>query len=77
MDCGLTKLTTARAQGKPPPSPHIIFCAPLRDTYIRMAFYPGTPKEESETATFWTPATLQDYNSFLRPSSGMMFEAKL
>ncbi len=28
--------------------PHIIFSASLRGTYIRIAFYPETPKEESQ-----------------------------
>ncbi len=27
--------------------PHIVFSASLRGTYIRMAFYPETPKGES------------------------------
>jgi hypothetical protein len=27
--------------------PHIVFSALLRHTYLRMALFPGTPKEES------------------------------
>jgi hypothetical protein len=57
--------------------PHIVLFAPLHNAYIRMAFCPRTPKEESEIVTFWTPATLQDYNSLLGPPIGMRFKTKL
>ncbi len=42
----LTRLTTTRARGKPSPS-LIQYSCFVRGTYIRMAFCPGTPKEES------------------------------
>ncbi len=35
-----------------------------------MAFCPGTPKEESRNCPVWTPGTLQDHSSFLRPLIG-------
>jgi hypothetical protein len=59
------------------PSPSPGFSAPLHSIYIQMAFCPGTPKEEFETATFWTPATLWDYNSLLRPPIGMRSKVNL
>jgi hypothetical protein len=45
-DSGLIRLTTTWIK-KATTFPHIIFSAPLHNTYIRMAFYPGTPKEVS------------------------------
>jgi len=51
----LTRLTTARTWGKPPPSPHIIFSATLRKGYIQMALFPGTPKLESRNCPGWSP----------------------
>jgi hypothetical protein len=33
-DFGLTRLTMAQTRGKLPPSPHIVFFAPLRSTYL-------------------------------------------
>jgi hypothetical protein len=41
----LTRLTTARTWGKPPPSP-IYYSLRFHGTYIRMAFCLETPKEE-------------------------------
>ncbi len=60
---------------------HIVFFALLCHTYIRMALFHGTPKEESrncpEIVSIWTPGTLATHNSLLRPSIGMRFEANL
>ncbi len=44
-DSGLTRPTTAWTWGEATTFPHIVFSAPLRGTYIRMAFCPETPKE--------------------------------
>ncbi len=47
---------------------HIVFFAPLRGTYIQMAFCLGTPKEQSRNyQNLDYPPTLRDYNSSLKP----------
>jgi hypothetical protein len=46
-DLGLTRLTTAQTRGKPPPSPNIIFSAPLYEAYIQMVFCLMIPQGES------------------------------
>ncbi len=50
---GHTRLTTARTWGKPPPSPFIVYSAPLHRGHIKMAFCPGTPKWESRNCNSW------------------------
>jgi hypothetical protein len=46
-DPGLTRLKPGPDSGEATTFPHIVFSMPLRSTYIRMAFCPGTLKEES------------------------------
>jgi hypothetical protein len=57
--------------------PHIVLSMPLHGSHTRMAFCPGTPKEESRNCQGWTLTTLRDYNSLLRPWIGTRSEAKL
>jgi hypothetical protein len=71
---GLTWLTTAQIWGKPPPSPHIVYSMPLRAEWL---FVPGLPRSRPKTVPVWTPGTLHDHNSLLKPLIGMRFEAKL
>jgi hypothetical protein len=46
--------------------PHIVFSTMLRQGYIQMAFFPGTPKLESRNCPSWSPGTLGAHNSRLR-----------
>jgi hypothetical protein len=61
--------------------PHIVFSMLLHRTYMRMALFPATPKEESrncpEIVPVWTLGTLAGHNSLLRPPIGMKSEANL
>jgi hypothetical protein len=50
--------------------PHIVFFAPLRGTYIRMIFCPGTPKEKSRNCAGLDLHTLRGHNSLFRPPIG-------
>ncbi len=61
--------------------PHIVFSTLFHHTYIRMALFPETPKEESrnypEIVPVWIPETLAAHNSFLEPPIGMRSKANL
>ncbi len=45
--------------------PHIVFSALLREDYIQMVLFPGTPKLESRNCPGWSPGTLGAHNSRL------------
>ncbi len=46
--------------------PHIVFSATLRQGYIQMALFPGTPKLESRNCPGCSPGTLGAHNSRLQ-----------
>ncbi len=76
-DFGLTRFTTARTRGKPPPSPiqHSLrfFVAPTFEWFFILRLPRGSP----ETISIWTLVTLWGYNSLLKPPIEMRFEANL
>jgi len=49
----LTRFTTARTWGKPPPSPLIAYFFPNHGTNTQMPFCPGIPKWESWNSHNW------------------------
>jgi len=76
-DFGLTRLTTARTRGKPPPSPiYYSLCISATPT-SEWLFLLGLPRRSLETISVWTPRTLQGHNSLLIPLIGMRSKANL
>ncbi len=76
-DSRLTKLTMGRTRGKSPPFPiqyslHLS-AAPTSE----WLFVPGFLKKNPKTVSIWTPATLQGYNSLLRPLIGTRSKVNL
>ncbi len=63
----LTRLTTARTQGKPPPSPIQyslrLFATPTSEWH----FVPKLPRRSPKTIPVWTLKTLRVHNSLFRP----------
>jgi hypothetical protein len=57
--------------------PHIVFFVFARNTYIPMALFPETLKEEFRTIPVWTLGTLRVHNSLFRPPIGMKSKANL
>jgi hypothetical protein len=68
---GFTRLTTARTQRKPPPSPIEYFLCLSTAPTSRWLFVPGLPKRSPETVLVWAPGTLRSHNSLFRPPIGM------
>jgi hypothetical protein len=73
-DHGLTWLTTAWTQGKPPPSPILYYLRYSTAPTSEWHFFPGLPSRSLEIVSIWTPRTLGIHNSLLRPPIGMRFE---
>ncbi len=74
---GLTRLTTDRTRGKPSPSPiQYSLCLSAAPT-PEWIFVPRLLRTNPEIAKVWTPTTLQDYNSLLKPWIRMRSKAKL
>jgi hypothetical protein len=71
----LTRLTTARTWGKPPPL--IVYFVLGHRTNTQMTFCLGTPTWEFEIPKVGTPTTLGVHNFVYRPLIEMRFEAKL
>ncbi len=74
---GLTRFTTARTRGKPPPSPiqyslHL-FAAPTSE----WLFVPRLPRRNLEILSVWTLGTLQGHHSLLGPPIGMRSKTNL
>ncbi len=73
----LTRLTTARTQGKPPPSPiQYTLCLSAAPTF-KQFFVPRLPRKSLETIPVWTPGTLQGHNYLLKPPIGMRSQENL
>ncbi len=63
----LTKLTTAWTQGKPPPSPIQYSLRFSVAPTFKWFFVPGFPRKNPEIVLVWTPKTLRDHNSLVKP----------
>ncbi len=68
---GLTKLTTARTRGKPPPSPIQYFLCLFVEPTSKWFFVPGLPRRSPEIVSVQTLRTLRGHNFLLRPQIGM------
>ncbi len=76
-DLGLTRLTTARTRGKPPPSPIQYSLRYSIAPTSKWHFFPGFPRRGPETIRVWTPDALVAHNSLLKPPIRMRSEANL
>ncbi len=76
-DLGLTRLTTARTRGKPPPSPIQYSLRYSAAPTSQWHFFSGLPRRSPEIVPVWTPGTLEAHNSLLRPPIIMRSEENL
>jgi hypothetical protein len=63
--------------GEATTSPHIVFCALLHRTYIRMSLFPRLPKWSPEIVSVCTLGTLAIHNFSFQPPIGMRSKEKL
>ncbi len=76
-DFGLTRFTTARTRGKPPPFPIQYSLLYSAAPTSKWHFFPGLPRRSPKTVPVWTPGILAIHNSLLRPLIGMRSKANL
>ncbi len=74
---GLTRLTTARIRGKPPPSPMQYSLRLSAAPTSEWLFVSGLPRKSPKIVSIWTTTTLQAYNFLIKPPIGVRFEANL
>jgi len=72
----LTKLTTARTQKKPPPSPYSILCVFPQDPHPNGLFVQGLPKRSLEIAKVRLSQLCETINLLLKPPIEMRSKAK-
>jgi hypothetical protein len=74
---GLTRFTTVRTWGKPPPSPlYYTLCLSMRPT-SKWHFVPRLPNGSHKISKVGTPMTLGPHNIVCKPPIEMRSEAKL
>ncbi len=74
---GLTRLTTTRTWGKPPPSPlQYTLCLAIGPT-PKWHFVPGLPSQSPKIPTTGILATLEAHNFVCKPLIEMRFKKKL